>query len=296
MRSGDRWHRCLHSRNVYVLLGVAVAVLIVMILIAVFMPWTKWLLALLHWASWVQRIGYPWGPLIYGCGYVVLTNVHAPGWILQIGAGFFFKFLIGLLTMNVSIPVSATLGSAMARYMCKTRVRRMLDKRWESMHAIDLAVSRNDWKLVLLIRLSPSFPFTMTNHMLGLSSARMYVLIIGTWLGAIPGQVLYVWIGASSRSLVEALSGKCSITDVLLFQCSDVLKDVVVFVGIFATLLFIIVVGMWTKRAIRRAVQEAESTSNGGIDSVGGGGDDDGYGDDVELLLLPSDGDNLGTI
>ncbi len=234
-----------------VFLGITVLVIAI-----IFLPLTSWIVSLLRWMTWIKTLGI-WAPFIYGIFYIILTNLYSPGWIFQIGSGFLFSMVVGFITMNISIPLSGLICMTLSRYFCKIRMRSAIQKRWKSFSAFDQAISQNDWKIVFLVRLSPSFPFTLTNQMFSITSTRMHVFLIGTWAGTIPGEILYVSLGASSRSLAEALSKSCTLKNILLFRCSDLLEDLVVFLGLIATVILVLLIGILTKRAIRKTIQEA---------------------------------------
>src|SRR2546422_7417182 len=55
---------------------------------------------------------------------------------------------------------------------------------------------RSRWKIVLLTRLSPVFPFTLLNYTFGLTRVKLSHYVLASWLGMIPGTVMYVYLGS----------------------------------------------------------------------------------------------------
>ena len=60
-------------------------------------------------------------------------------------------------------------------------------------------------RIVLLLRLSPVFPFNLLNYALGLTQVRFWDYVIASF-GMLPGTVLYVYAGAVAGE-VAALAG-----------------------------------------------------------------------------------------
>lgn len=58
------------------------------------------------------------------------------------------------------------------------------NKRWAS---IDRAISRNGFKFVMLLRLSPLLPLAVSNYLYGLTSVDLGAYVAGSWLGMLPG-------------------------------------------------------------------------------------------------------------
>jgi uncharacterized membrane protein YdjX (TVP38/TMEM64 family) len=106
----------------------------------------------------------------------------------------------------VCVSIGATLGATAAflvgRYLARDAIARKIEKH-QSFATIDGAVADEGWKIVLLTRLSPVFPFVLLNYAFGLTRVRLSHYVLASWLGMIPGTVLYVYLG----SLVNVGSG-----------------------------------------------------------------------------------------
>ncbi len=115
-----------------------------------------------QFAEWVDGLGF-WGPLVFIVGYAIATVAFVPGSLLTLAAGAIF----GLVQGTAYVFVAATLGSTAAflvsRYLARAPIeRRLADNARFS--AIDRAVAREGRKIVLLLRLSPVFPFVLLNY------------------------------------------------------------------------------------------------------------------------------------
>ena len=63
--------------------------------------------------------------------------------------------------------------------------------------AIDRAVGEQGFKIVLLTRLSPIFPFNLLNYAFGLTKVRLWQYVLASWIGMLPGTIMYVYLGSA---------------------------------------------------------------------------------------------------
>jgi uncharacterized membrane protein YdjX (TVP38/TMEM64 family) len=156
-----------------------------------------------RFAAWVNGLGI-WGPVVFVLGYAAAVVAFAPGSVLTLAAGAIF----GLVKGAVLVFVAAVLGSCaaflVARYVARAAVERRL-AREPRFAAIDRAVGREGRKIVFLLRLSPVFPFTLLNYLLGLTRVGFADYALAS-VGMIPGTVLYVYYGKLAGD-VAALAG-----------------------------------------------------------------------------------------
>ena len=68
----------------------------------------------------------------------------------------------------------------------------------KSFAAIDRAIGKDSFKVVLLLRLSPLLPLAASNYLYGLTSVGLVPYILGSWLGMLPGTLAYVSAGRDS--------------------------------------------------------------------------------------------------
>ena len=204
-----------------------------------FLPVSDWLKFL---QSWIESLG-PLAPIAYVLLYVTTTVLLIPGSLLTIGAGGIFGFWQGLAV----VIVSANLGALAAFLLTRTFLRERV-ARWAAGNpkfaALDRAIGREGFKMVLLARLSPVFPFTLLNYLLGLTTVRTGSYVLANLIGMLPGTFLYVYIGATAR---DALSGGAG--------TAGTWKIVLRIVGLLAT---VAVVALVTRTA-RRAMAQAEA-------------------------------------
>jgi uncharacterized membrane protein YdjX (TVP38/TMEM64 family) len=151
--------------------------------------------------DWVGRLG-PWGPLIFIAIYILACVLFLPGSILTLGGGVLF----GVIKSSIIVSISATLGATCAflvgRYLARDWVAKKIQPN-EKFQAIDEAVAREGWKIVGLTRLSPVFPFNLLNYAYGLTRVSVRAYFFASWIGMMPGTIMYVYIGSLAGEVAK---------------------------------------------------------------------------------------------
>jgi uncharacterized membrane protein YdjX (TVP38/TMEM64 family) len=162
----------------------------------------------------------------------------------------------------VGAVISASLSFVIARYLARGAVERQLATR-PSFRAIDTAVADQGLRVVLLLRLSPLFPFFLLNYALGLTRVRYIDFLIGLF-GMVPATAFYVYYGTVAGDLAAALGGGA--------HTSAMPRLIVLALGVAATIAVSVVI---TRAATRALAQVAPvlpvepGTVIGGINSDG---------------------------
>ncbi len=156
-----------------------------------------WLLSALQW---IDGLGFA-GGLAFMAIYIVATVAFLPGSILTLGAGVIFGIAMG----SVYVFVGATLGAIAAflvgRYLARGWVSQKIAGN-QNFSAIDQAVAHEGFKIVLLTRLSPVFPFNLLNYAFGITGVGLKDYALGS-VGMIPGTIMYVYIGSLAGDLAR---------------------------------------------------------------------------------------------
>jgi len=142
-------------------------------------------------------------PVLFIMLYIIGAILFVPGSILTIGAGVLFGLLRGAILVSIGATVGAIAAFLIGRYFARDWVRGQLEDN-PKFAAIDKAVGREGWKIVLLTRLSPVFPFNLLNYGFGLTAVTLRDYALATWIGITPGTVLYVYIGSIGGNLATA--------------------------------------------------------------------------------------------
>ncbi len=147
--------------------------------------------------DWIEQLG-PWGPILFVLIYVVATVLLVPGSALTLGAGAVFGVVRGTLIVSLASTLAATAAFLVGRYLARDAIARKIERN-EKFAAIDKAVADEGWKIVLLTRLSPVFPFSLLNYAFGLTRVRLSHYVLASWIGMLPGTVMYVYLGSLAQ-------------------------------------------------------------------------------------------------
>ena len=224
-------------------LVVLIAIIIALFLAMKFLPVQQWLRS---FNDWVGQMGVA-GIFIFIGVYAVATVLLAPGAILTIGAGFAFGLWKGFLAVSAGSTLGAALAFLVARFIARDRVE-AIAKGNEKFRKIDHAIGKQGAKLVFLLRLSPVIPFNLSNYLYGLTGVKFWPYVLASWLGMMPGTLLYVYIGTAGKAAVSAAAG------------GEAMKHgwqywTFMSVGLAAT----IVVTIWITKIARHAVRKTEA-------------------------------------
>ena len=130
--------------------------------------------------EWVQRIG-PSGAVLFGAAYVPAALLFVPASLLTLGAGFVF----GVVKATIIVSLGSTAGAAAAFFVSRTVAHDWVIRRlaaWPTLDAIGRAVDTDGFKIVLLTRLSPLFPFNLLNYAYGLTSVPFKTYVLASWI------------------------------------------------------------------------------------------------------------------
>ncbi|MGE0041146.1 MAG: TVP38/TMEM64 family protein [Vicinamibacterales bacterium] len=231
------------------ILGLA-AILVAGVAVGRGLPIGAWLTGLVDYVRGAGALGVA----VFAVAYVAATVSMVSGAVLTLGAGFVYGPVLGTLIVSPVSVIAATVAFALGRSVARGWIsRRMAGS--VRFSAIDEAVGREGLKIVLLLRLSPLFPFTVLNYALGLTRVRLRDYVLGSWIGMLPGTVLYVYLGSLVTSASGLLSGQGG--------ASGGATRIFYVVGLVATVAVAVVVGRTARRALDRSLERpvAEATS-----------------------------------
>jgi uncharacterized membrane protein YdjX (TVP38/TMEM64 family) len=154
--------------------------------------------------DWVQGTGF-WGAVLVAVAYVPAAVLFVPGSLLTLGAGFVFGVVKGTLVVSAGSTAGAAAAFLIARTVARDWVSRRIAGR-PRLAAIGRAVEQEDFKLVLLTRLSPVLPFNVLNYAFGLTRVRFGKYLLASWIGMLPGTIMYVYLGSAANSVASLLS------------------------------------------------------------------------------------------
>ncbi|GIW44948.1 MAG: hypothetical protein KatS3mg077_2230 [Candidatus Binatia bacterium] len=202
--------------------------------------------------EWIRHAGWM-GLVVFIIVYVAATVLFVPGAILTLGAGFAYGVVLG----SLAVLIAANLGAILAFWLGRTVARDWVAARVQSnprFAAIDRAVGHEGFKIVLLTRLSPVFPFNLLNYAFGVTSVRASDYVIGSALGMFPGTVMYVYAGSLITSATQLASGQAPASQA---------QTAFYFFGFAATLVVTLYITRLARRALAAITEESAFPESG---------------------------------
>lgn len=178
------------------------ALIVGVLALARFLNAQAFLQSALHW---IRELG-PWGWVIFVLLYIATAVLLLPAVILTLGAGAVFGVAQGWAIVSVAATLAATAAFLVGRYVARGWVVKRIEGN-PTFLAIDEAVGREGWKIVGLTRLSPAFPFNLLNYAYGVTRVSLRHYVLASWIGMMPGTLMYVYLGSLAGDLATAGTG-----------------------------------------------------------------------------------------
>jgi len=134
---------------------------------------------------------------VFVAAYTAIVGLSLPGaTVATLTGGFLFGTFPGVF-FNVS---GATLGATLIFLAVRSGFGESLSARIDSsegaVHRIKTGLEQNQWSMLFLIRLVPAVPFFVANLIPALLAVPLHRYIITTFLGILPGGLVFTSIGA----------------------------------------------------------------------------------------------------
>lgn len=218
-----------------------VAAIAVILLCVALLPVTDLLAQLLLFMQANPAIAW----ILFIVVYVLAVVLLLPGSVITLGGGWLFGLGQGFLLVSLASTLGATLAFLLGRSFARDWVGARLAT-MPRFAALDQAIAERGAVVVFLTRLAPIFPFNLLNYALGLTQIRLRQYVLASWLGMMPGTLLYVYLGSIASDLSSLLQG-----DLPEFGGSNWLF----YVGLLATAVLTIVITRIATSALNKELE-----------------------------------------
>jgi len=226
-----------------VLLGI-LFILIAVVVISFLIPDAPTQQYMLDFLYWIKNV-----PRLYGS--IILTSIYAvslvfcfPGTPINLAAGFLFGVWVGSAVTVTGCDIGAILSYLLGRTLGRDWAQNQLMDN-KKFALINLAIEKNAWVIIFLMRLSPVVPFGLCNYLFGVTKVGFVVYWTATTAGLIPCTIAYTYLGSLMRNLTDIYSDE-----------GDDQQLIIIVVGVVITVLGIIVITAVTKRTLDRTIEE----------------------------------------
>ena len=154
--------------------------------------------------DWIGGFGVA-APIVFVAIYVVATVAFLPGTPLSLLAGLVFRPVLGTLWAVIGATIGATLAFLIGRYAARGLVERWTAKD-ERIKRLDEGVERQGWRMLLITRLVPVFPFNLQNYAYGITRIGLGTYVLLTCVSIVPGTAVYTFASGSLTSARQDLT------------------------------------------------------------------------------------------
>ncbi len=197
----------------------------------------------------IERMG-GLGVVLFILLYILASVFFLPGSILTLGAGAVYGVVWGSIWASIASTLGASAAFLIGRYLARDRIASKIAAK-PSFAAIDEAVALQGWKIVGLTRLSPVFPFNLLNYAFGLTKVEFGHYVLASWLGMMPGTVMYVYLGYAARAATEASEASAAQTALKV-------------AGLIATIAVTVLITRTATKALAEAVPATQNPEGSG--------------------------------
>ncbi|TKZ20983.1 TVP38/TMEM64 family protein [Shimia litoralis] len=136
--------------------------------------------------------------------YTAIVAFSLPGALAaSLTGGFLFGTFAGSLINITSATLGATLIFLAATWGFGERLSARMDAADGRVKKIKEGIDDNQWSMLFLIRLVPLVPFFVANLVPALVGVPLGRFVVSTFLGIIPGAVVYTSVGAGLGGVFE---------------------------------------------------------------------------------------------
>jgi len=203
--SGEDRRSAKRNKNIGKAVGTGLALLIAVA--------TAWLSGMTNYLSldnlnllrdWIYGFGAI-APLVFVAGYAIAVLAFLPATPLTLLGGLVFGAVWGTLWAWVGATVGATLAFLMGRYAARGLVESWKENN-ERVRNLDEGVEEHGWRMLLITRLVPVFPFSLQNYAYGLTKIGLLTYVLLTAVFIVPGVAVYTFAGGSLATARENLT------------------------------------------------------------------------------------------
>ena len=190
--------------------------------------------------DWVRMQGLS-GAVIVGLVYAAATVLMIPGSIATLAIGALYGPWLGLAVVSPASVLGATIPFLLGRSIFRPMIEKKMGDS-EKFKSLQGAIAVNGLKILTLVRLSPVFPYTLINYAFGLTHVSLRNYILGSFIGMLPGTLLYVYLGSAAGDVSSLLANPV--------QDSGQAGDLMFYCGLVATLVVTILITKIAKNAL----------------------------------------------
>lgn len=145
-----------------------------------------------------------WAPVVFMLIWVAACVMMLPGLPIAIAGGLVFGAVWGTVWTTVGANLGACLAFLIGRYAARDMVTGWIEKN-KALKKIDDGVRQQGWRMLMITRLVPVFPFNIQNYVYGLTNISFATYALVSLICMVPGTIAFNFAAGSAREVI--LSG-----------------------------------------------------------------------------------------
>ena len=145
--------------------------------------------------AWIDGLG-ALGPVAYILLFIAACLFFLPGLPVALLGGLAFGPLWGAAWASIGSTLGATAAFLVARYVAREMVEGWAQSN-PVFKKIDDGVAAQGWRMLMITRLVPLFPFNIQNYAYGLTKIGLFTYVLVSWICMLPGAVAFTFMGGS---------------------------------------------------------------------------------------------------
>lgn len=148
--------------------------------------------------AWFDSLGL-WAPLVFVSLWIAACVFFLPGLPISIAGGLIFGAVWGTVWTTIGANIGAAAAFLIGRYMARGMVERQIRGN-ATLQKIDEGVKQQGWRMLMITRLVPIFPFNIQNFVYGLTDIKLSTYVLVSLPAMLPGTIAYNFAAGSVRT------------------------------------------------------------------------------------------------
>ena len=148
--------------------------------------------------AWFDSLGWR-APVVFILLWIAACVFFLPGLPISIAGGLIFGAVWGTVWTTIGANLGAVVAFLIGRYAARGMVERRI-RRNEALRKIDQGVARHGWRMLMITRLVPVFPFNIQNYVYGLTDIGLSTYVTVSLVCMLPGTIAYNFAAGSVRT------------------------------------------------------------------------------------------------
>lgn len=153
--------------------------------------------------NWIESWGI-WAPFMYVMVWIIASIAFFPVIPLKLIAGIIFGPVLGTVYTSIASTLGATFSFLLSRYCIRTTVVKLMETK-ENFRNIQKGVKANGWKMLIVTRVIPLFPYHLQNYIYGVTKIDLPRYVFVSWVCMLPANIAYCWLGGSLTAEITDL-------------------------------------------------------------------------------------------